>query len=321
MNEPAKFATILGLDIYLYGACIAVAAAFGCLLWLHLWNQKHHDAKQGINFAILAMISCVLFARIGFCAIRARFIAVDYVPGFIYQFQLGGYSLAGACVGLLLAAGLFRLKTGTSIAETMDSVVPAVLLTLAGARLAEYFTLEGIGSYIETEVLQWFPLAVWDTYGDAVFAVFIWEALAALLLCGGLLHWSKKAEHTRGDVALTGMLLFGLTQIVLESLRQDNYLRFGFVRVNQLLGIVLVLFAIVVWLVRLKPTRILRVSIYTGAVLCTALLVLVEFGLDKSRLSNILLYIVMVVDLAVLGTIGVTLRNRSGKEAVARANG
>lgn len=315
MNEPAKFATILGLDIYPYGACIAVAAALGCLLWLRLWNQKHHDTKQGINFAILAVISCVLFARIGFCAIRARFIAVDYIPGFIYQFQLGGYSLAGACVGLLLAAGLFRLKTGTFVAETMDAIVPAALLTLSIARLAEFFTLEGIGGYIETDTLQWFPLAVWDTYGDAVIAVFIWEALVALLLCGGLLLWRKKAVRTRGDVALTGMLLFGLTQIVLESLRQDNYLRFGFVRVNQLLGIVLALFAIAMWLIRLKPTRILRVRIYAGAVICTAILVLVEFGLDKSSLSNILLYIVMVVDLAVLGTIGVTLRNRSGKEA------
>ena len=34
--------------------------------------------------------------------------------------------------------------------------------------------------------------------------------------------------------ALTGMLLFALTQVFWESMRRDGFLRFGFVRVNQM---------------------------------------------------------------------------------------
>jgi hypothetical protein len=117
------------------------------------------------------------------------------------------------------------------------------------------------------------------------------------------------------------MLLFGLTQILLESLRADDFLRFGFVRVNQLLGVGLALFAIAVWLSRAKPPRALTASVCLAAIALTGLMVWVEFALDKSSLSNILLYSVLCAALFALAAIGLALRNRAAKGETARAEG
>ncbi len=320
MNEPAAMATVLGRILYPYGACVAFSAALGCLLFTWLWKkQRKGKIADGLLFALLAVPCCLLMARAGYCAVRVDFLAVDYSPSFPLRLDWGGYSLVGACLGLLLAMGLFKLALGVPITDTADLAVPAALLALAGIRLAEVFTTEGIGSYVDNVALQWFPLAVQDTYGDWVMPIFFWEAVTALILCGGLLVYRRRAR--RGDAALTGMLLFGLMQILLESLRNDDFLRFGFVRVNQLLGLGLVLFAIAVWLSRARPTRTLTAGVCLAVVASTGLMVWVEFALDKSSLSNILLYAVLCAALFVLAALGLAMRNRGAKGETARAEG
>ncbi len=313
MNEPTALFSVFGLDVYPYGLCAAAAAGLGCLLLVWLWKKHAGKPLNGLRFALYAVPCCLLFSRAGYCAVRAGFIAVDFGGDFAFRFDLGGYSLAGGFVGLLLAAWLFGKVTKTPFASALDLAAPAALLVVSGLRLAERFTLDGVGGYVENEALQWFPLAVRDTYGDFVTPIFFWEALAALLMCAGLVRWMGKAPRRRGDAALTGMLLFGLCQILLESLRADDYLRFGFVRVNQLWGIALALAAAGVWAARLKPRPLVAAALGGGALACVALLILVEFGLDKSSISNGILYAVMTAVLLLLAWTGLALRNRSAK--------
>ena len=163
-------------------------------------------------------------------------------------------------------------------AALMDVAVPAALVTLAGLRFAEAATLNGVGAYMDNEALCWFPLAVQNTYGEYVLPVFFWEGLTALILAIVLI---ARPKIRVGDVALSGAMLLGLTQVFWESLRADDFLRFGFVRVNQLWGLLLAFCAIGVWLARAaKPFR--QVLATAGVcVLCTGLMTGVMFGLDK----------------------------------------
>ena len=310
MNELEAIGSVFGIALYPYGVSVALAGGIGCVVFLRLWRMEENSSADGLLFLCYAVPSCLLFSRAGYCAVQAGFLTVDYLPGFIWRMQLGGYSLVGSIAGLLVAAGLFsiRKQRRLSFAAVMDRAAPAALFVLAGERLAECLTLEGIGGYVDNPALQWFPLAVPDCYGDDVIPVFFWEALVALTIAVGLLLWMRKGR--RGDIALTAALCFGLTQILLESLRNDNYLRFGFVRVNQLLGIGMALYAEILWLVRLKPRFVPAMGI--GAVLlgCTALLAWTEYALDKTAYSYLGLYTLMGATLFAVAVLGITLRNR-----------
>lgn len=319
MNEPLLVGSFLGIDIYLYGIWAAASALCGCLLLIWLGRTRHKTTLDGLRFALYAVPLCLLFARIGYCLVRARFIAVDYVSAFPLRLDLGGYSLAGGFFGLVLAVWVYARIARGSFWEHLDWIAPAALLTLAGLRLAESSTLNGVGVYVDSVAFSRFPFAVANVYGEYVVPVFFWEALTALGIGIALALRYARAKGKPGDTALTGMLLLGLSQIFWESLREDDFLRFGFVRVNQLWGVLLVVVVIGVWLTRAgkKPRQ------FAGTVLlsltCIGLLIVVEFGLDKLPIPNEALYAVMLAALVTLALAALSLRNHCIKEATASA--
>ncbi len=308
MTEPVRLIHWLGLDIYPYGLCVAAAMLLGCVLLCALAGGRFGKPAVGLSLALWLLPAGLVCARLMYLLVRWHFIGVDYVPGFWFRLWLGGFSLAGGGTGVLLGALVYARVSGRAAGDVLDIAAPPALLALAGVRLAERFTLDGVGLFVENESLCRFPFAVQNPYGEYVVPVFFWEAAAALLLCVGLLLWMRRTGRQRGDAALTAMLLLGLSQILLESLRADDFLRFGFVRVNQLWGAVLAGIPLFVWLVRYRPTR--ARAAFTGTVfaLCLGVWVAVEFGLDKSTLPNALLYAGMVAALLAVGLMATALR-------------
>lgn len=309
MTEPAQIFTLFGVDGYSFGLCVAIAVLLATGLLCLLWKNRGHSPAMGLRFTLYAIPLTLLFARLGYVAVRLRFLAVDYVPGFWYRLPLGGYSLAGGFVGLMLAGWLFARISGQCTAKVLDLAAPAALLVLACIRLAEAFTLDGVGLYVENEALWHFPFAVANPYGEYVLPVFFYEAVVAALLCLVALRSLRSGRLQTGDVARTATLLLGLTQILLESLRADDYLRFGFVRVNQLWGALLAGYVLAVWLRRFQTTRARRGITVTVYLLCIGVMIAVEFGRDKSTIPNEILYAAMALALLVIGIISVALRN------------
>ena len=310
MQTPEAIVGILGINIYPYGIGIALSALLACLLLIKLWKREGKPL-YGLRFALYAIPLCLLFSRAAYILIRLNFITVDFAGDFVYRMDFGGYALIGGIAGFWLAAWIFARVSKTPFVKIVDLATPAALLVLAGVRISEMFTTSGIGGYVDNEALQWFPLAVQNTYGEYIAPIFFWEALAALLLCIGLILWTRRAERPTGDAALVAMLLFGGAQILLESLRADDLIRFGFVRVNQLFSVGLVLFAITVWAKRAKLKRIGWTSLLVGALVSVGLLALVEFGLDKSPIENWILYLVMTVVILAQVATGLLLRGKA----------
>lgn len=320
MTEPSGILTVVGIPLYPYGICIAIAVVLACAVACSLFARRFNRPGDGLRLTLYAIPACLLLARLGYLAVRLRFLPVDYVPGFWYALPLGGYSLAGASLGLGLACWLFGKRSRISARVLLDLALPCALIVLAGARLAERFTLDGVGVYIESEALWRFPFAVANPYGEYVLPVFFWEAITAVLIALGLLLRLRK-PHTAGDTALTGMLALGLTQVFWESLRGDDFLRFGFVRVNQLWGVLLACIAIGIWLLRGGYRKAVSLAAAAGVLVAVSLLIALEFGLDKSAIPNAILYGAMGATLLALGCVGITLRQAAQRRVVADANG
>ena len=152
--------------------------------------------------------------------------------------------------------------------------------------------------------------------------MFVYEAVAALViavLCAVLVMRGKA-----GKAAIWFLVLLSLSQILLDSWRKDEFLRFGFVRVNQLAAVATLAVILILSVIRKvqqggwNAWQIARSAAY---VVFVGVLIWVEYALDKSAIDNVILYWIMTATLLLMGVIvlcGGKLRDREGVPADTR---
>ena len=283
------------LTIYPYGVALAVAALV-CLLIMLAREKKELKPGTVSWFALTAPVLGVVFGRIGYFLVSIRWFLSRGAETF-FQFTEGGYMLYGVMIGIVLAAFLTARITKQKTATVLDAAAAPFALFTALARGAEYFAGVGLGDYIEewfdpefgrtmfpTENYGFFlrfPFGVTDEYGDWRFAVFMLEAVAALVLAICLFRGTYRKSGTR---ALLFLGWYASLQTVLESLRLDLELRWGFVKVNQLL--VLPALAIVTVCCVMRTRKELRtfrrfIGPVGGILGCCGIVMAMEFALER----------------------------------------
>lgn len=293
-----------------YGVCVALGILAAVLLAMYLRRQeirqilaetgRSHECEAAaigiigrvdtLQLALCVVPAALCCARLSYCLIRFSFYFLEMGPASVLKIWEGGFLLYGAVLGALSAAVLLARHKRAAVAATLDELAAPGLVAVAIARLGEWTTGEGVGAWIESEALMRFPIAVMNEYEEWQLAVFLYEAAVALILLLPVLR-ECIGEGRRMETAL---LLFACCQIVLESLRMDSCLKIGFVRVSQVASAMLIL---VVTLLRArrhggKPLMVRR---FVYLLLCVAAVGGIEWALDKTPVSNVLLYLVMIM--------------------------
>lgn len=286
--------TIFGITVYPYGVVLALAAALALALAGVSFRKAHMKPDALSCFAVLAVPMALLGARGAYCLA-----ALDWVQqegfGFFFQFTRGGYMLYGALAGGALALWLTARITGESFARMADHLAAPLMVLILFGRLAEGLVDQGYGWCVE----DWFmedsgmslfvleepdffyrlPFAVADMYGNYNWAVFVFEALCAgviaLILC-------RCNTAKQGGKALLMLLLYASTQILCESLRQDAVLRWGFVRINQVVSAVLIAGILTLCYVLAQPRKARQLASSVAVMVISMLMVMaMEFALEK----------------------------------------
>ena len=310
---------IFGLPVTLYAALLVCAFAAGLLL-LHMNQRKAGLAADTAEiFALLALPLGLVGARVFYVLARLP-LYMEIGLGNVLRLWDGGFALWGAVGGAVVAAILTAKITKQSAVKLLDALAAPAALTIAIARFAEFASGEGIGLEVENELLQFFPLAVFDPEWEVwFFAIFMAEGIAALIICV-LLQW-KNFPRT-GDKAKLFLVLYCSAQILLESLRRDQFLRWLFVRVSQLTAVLvlggLMFYALYKWVkapkasrMAVKPLIINWVIFLLGVGICIAM----EFAVDKSADMPVwLCYCIMAVCCVAFGWTSCKLVLHSVKE-------
>lgn len=310
---------IFGLPVTLYAALLVCAFAAGLLL-LHMNQRKAGLAADTAEiFALLALPLGLVGARVFYVLARLP-LYMEIGLGNVLRLWDGGFALWGAVGGAVVAAILTAKITKQSAVKLLDALAAPAALTIAIARFAEFASGEGIGLEVESELLQFFPLAVFDAEWEVWFyAIFMAEGVAALIICA-LLQW--KAFPRTGDKAKLFFVLYCSVQILLESLRRDQFLRWLFVRVSQLTAVLvlggLMFYALYKWAkaakehrMPVKPLVINWVIFLLGVGICIAM----EFAVDKSADMPVwLCYCIMAVCCVAFGWTSCKLVLHSVKE-------
>lgn len=258
---------------------MCIGAALACLLGVLRGGRARR--RQTVLFAALCLPMAVFFAHLFYCVMRLEYVVGELSPWYCLAFWENGHMLYGGMAGCGLAAWLLTRKGGLKAGALMDVFAPSGALMIAFIRIAEGLAGQGYGEYLmEDQTFAFFPFAVYDGYYEAwAWSLFLLEALWALFLCLYLLTGRRRGEA--GTETLTFLGLYGAAQILFESLRRDDFLRWGFVRCSQVLSAVLVFAVLLVFCLRAgKGGAFKKWLCWLGYAACILLCLLLEFATE-----------------------------------------
>jgi len=261
-----KIAIIAGdTVIYWNSIILTLAAATAICFFLAFYIGKCGNAVAGFAAVPLSIVCGIVLARFVHWYSRA-----DSYAGFeaaMTDYTSGGYALLGVFAGCILAAALLRLLfLHRNLPEMLDCMSLAGLSGIAVGRLASFFNASDRGNVLET--IKSLPLAwpVTNTVSGAVeyrLATFVLQAAVALCLFVilTLFYTCGKKRPRDGDTFLLFLLLYGASQVVLDSTRYDSlfFRSNGFVSIVQVFAALALGFAIVAFSVRMVKARGFRV--------------------------------------------------------------
>jgi len=257
-----KIAFITG-ESFLYWNSIVytLAAAVAICFFLAFYLNKCGNAVAGFAAVPLSIVLGIVLARFVHWYSRA-----DSYSGFkaaMTDYSSGGYALIGVFAGCALAALLLRLVFfHRNTPRMLDCMSIAGAAGISVGRLASLFNASDRGNIIEG--IESLPVVypVTNAVSGALeyrLATFCLQALVALVIFIVLaVFYLKGGDKLRdGDTCLIFLLVYGASQVLLDSTRYDSlfFRSNGFVSIVQVFSALALGLAIAVFSHRMVKAR------------------------------------------------------------------
>lgn len=284
-----------------FSGALAVSTFVCSLIYVFFYGRKPEKNKGMLWAYILAVPLGLIFARLLYCLTDIVFYLKDIeAPAAMLNMWEGGLSLTGALSGIALAGVLGAKIAKEKPLHVLNRMAPFLLLFAISVPAANAYIGAGWGPEVS------FPLFFIHINGQkrldtALLTVFV---LAVLWFILEALFRKKKLPQNRRFFYTA--FLFGVLMVLLESLRRDGHMVWGFVHAEMLYAM-LIFFPVSLALVR-KNRRIPQVG--TTALLAGGVIGL-EFMLDRSAIADGILYIVYILFLAAYIFVTLKWANRS----------
>ena len=252
--------------IYWNSVILTLAAATAICFFLAFYLGKSGNGAAGFAVVPVSMVLSLVFARFFHWYCQS-----DSYTGFtaaMTNYAEGGYALMGVFLGCVLAAALTRvICLHRNLPEMLDAMSMAACAGMAVGRLSALFNASDRGQVLVN--FRSLPIAspVNNAVSGAVeyrLATFALQSMVALALFIGLAVFynkgQKRGKLRDGDTCLLFLLLYGASQVVLDSTRYDSlfFRSNGFVSVVQVLGAVALALAVILFSRRMVKARGLR---------------------------------------------------------------
>lgn len=229
------------------GVWIALLTGAALALLLGLLRCRRAGIGKTAAALLLLPLLTAFFSHLLYSLVQVDYILSTYSFGWMFAFWQPGYMFYGGLLGATLA---LLIAGGSQKGLLLEAFAPSAALMTAAARLAEGFLGQGYGEYWFDDP-RWFcrfPFMNYDPYYESwAYAIFMAEAAVAVLL---LILLLLKKKTFPGDGWLLFCGLYASAQVVLESLRRDEFLRWGFVRVEEVFSGVVILAVLLIYAIR-----------------------------------------------------------------------
>lgn len=265
-----------------FGVVLAMGAvaALGTLFVCNLRKRELHAALLWAG--ALAVPFGLIGARLVYCLVNLPFYLKDIAaPEAMLKVWEGGLSLSGALFFIALA-GVIGAKLGrASTGRVLNELAIPMLIFCGTAAMGCAQIDMGFGPEVSA-AFSIFTTTIGETLRLHTTTLVV---LAALVLCWINIGLDRPQRKPDASFALTAFL-YGTVMILLESLRKDGHMVWGFVHAEMLLDLAIALPALL-YLAGTKK-RILWSLLATAAL--AGAVVALEFALDRSSIGDGLLY-------------------------------
>ncbi len=297
----------VALAVSPYGTALAVGALLALLLFAVLCVRGSSESEPVnpdliLSYAALSLALGTVFARLLYCLVEIAFYAGPGGIGAILRWWEGGLSMTGALAGTVLAAWLVWKHNGKAW-EALAMSLPAVIVC---ARFGERFTGMGIGRDVDFEGL----FAIPDMFGN-VLNVWLIEMIVAILIWAAMIVWKRTDMHapSGGWWLAAFVFIYGALQILMESLRSDQHMIWGFVKSQQLFSFLAALGCVTAfgWNCGRRVAAVVVSAAVAGAVFG------IEKALDRLSIPAEWLYLVFFAVVAGYIAFGISVMRRALK--------
>lgn len=306
-QEEAEPSPAPALSFHAFGLWIALGGALmEAALFLFAWKEKALQ-KALVWTALLALPLGLLGGRLVYCLTEiSLYLVYLNAPLAMLNIWDGGLSVMGALVfmGLagVLGAKLGKVQKG-KVLDALAFFFPLFLLfSVCPAQMA-------VGTCYGPEMPFSLPLLTAEMDG----AIYLNTAFLTPLVIGLsflLLHRLAPKGLPAGRLFLYAAFLYGCLMVLMESLRRDGHMQWGFVHAEMLYAMVIALPA---GLVLAEKKR--RVPLLGATALLAGAVIGLEFMLDRSNIHNGLLYLVYIICLAAYIFMGLKWAKRACEPA------
>lgn len=209
--------TIFGKDIYWYALCILTGYILAMLFVTKTCKKRGVEPDHIVDICIWGLVFGLVGARIYYCIFDWNSIG-SFAN--IFKIWEGGLAIYGALIGAVLTAFIYcRIKKLNTL-NVFDLCSPGLLIGQIIGRWGNFFNAEVYGK----ETSSFLRMTI--NGGDGVHPLFLYEGLWNLLglILIILFRDRKKAD---GQVFFFYVFWYGLGRLLLEGMRQSQYILFA----------------------------------------------------------------------------------------------
>ncbi len=298
-----------GGEISFYAFCLLFGALVACVWTAYRGHKYRAGGASATVFSLLSGILGLFMGRAVYCGVRFDRMFYDPMGDYIglapfLDISQGGVNVVSVILGVLFSALLVGAISGKGGLALLDSGAVPGLALFAWARFVEPLSGMGYGDLMTNESLRRFPFAIENSWGDYALSVCFIEAVLAALIALAMLIAGRFCRK-KGTLAGVALALLCVSQIMPDSLRQDDVLfLFIFARVSQMGYGVILMGVLVAGLIRggkrglSGKTIVLEIFLL---LLGIGVVIGAEFALDKTNWPDLWVYCGMIAALLFMG--------------------
>ena len=303
-----KIAYIAGENIIYWNSIVyTLATAVAICFFLAFYLNRCGNAVAGFAAVPLSIVLSVVISR--FVHWYSRFDSYESFTAAITDYSSGGYALIGVFAGCALAATLLRLICfHRSIPKMLDCMCLAGAAGISVGRLASLFNSSDRGQIVRSIQSLPFVYPVTNAVSGASeyrLATFMLQAMAALMIFIALsvFYLKGKEKLKDGDTCLIFLLVYGASQVVLDSTRYDSlfFRSNGFVSIVQVFSALALALAIILFsrrMVKARGFRFWQVFLWIAEAACIGGAGFMEYYVQRHGDQAVFAYSIMSACLA-----------------------
>jgi phosphatidylglycerol:prolipoprotein diacylglycerol transferase len=244
-----------GIEVHWYGVIIGCGIAIGLFLAMREAQRRGMDKDIIPDLLIWAIPIAIICARIYYVSFEIPYYSQH--PSEIIKIWHGGIAIHGGLIGAVITAIIFSRIKKVSFWKIADITAPSIILAQGIGRWGNFMNQEAHGGEVSRQFLEHlhlpnFIINQMDINGHYYHPTFLYESVWDIAGFIILILLRNKASLRRGEVFISYFMWYSIGRFFIEGMRTDSLMLTSFLRIAQVVSLVLIIVGVILIIVRRK---------------------------------------------------------------------